>query len=53
MLLAEEQRVFFRNALQKSGTSALQKKGIFKKVQEKCKKTVRCIKCDEVNGMFP
>eukprot|EP00795_Rhopilema_esculentum_P008415 gene8415-14396_t len=50
ILLLDEQKKNFATALQKPGISSLQKKGIWKKIQEKCKKTPRCHNCAEVNG---
>ena len=51
ILLLDEQKKNFATALQKPGISSLQKKGIWKKIQEKCKKTPRCHNCAEVNGL--
>ena len=50
ILLNDEEKNNFTTSLQRPGISSLHKKGILKKVHEKCKKTPRCQNCDEING---
>ena len=52
ILLADDEKGNFISALQRPGISSLYRKGILKKVHEKCKKTPRCHKCGGINGLL-
>ena len=49
-MLTSEERQKFLLALRKPDLSALVKKGIIKKINEKCKKAQKCPHCKSING---
>jgi DNA-directed RNA polymerase III subunit RPC1 len=50
VLLSDQDRLSFTNLLKRSSISALARKSIVKKINEKCKKISKCHSCNAING---
>ena len=49
-MLEEEERISFLRRLRNPNLESLQKKAILKKINEKCRRAVRCFHCGDANG---
>eukprot|EP01135_Chromosphaera_perkinsii_P006114 Nk52_evm1s403 gene=Nk52_evmTU1s403 len=50
ILLDEEERMGFLKRIRNPNLESLQKKALLKKINEKCRRTVKCFHCGDANG---